>query len=90
MENQTLDPQEMQTLRQLQEKSSIVVTELGQIEMMKLQLDSRRDEIMTLYEELKAEEMDFGRTLSEKYGDGTINPETGEFIPAPTFQGNPA
>ena len=90
MENRKLDSQEMEKLRQLQEKSAIVTNELGQIEMMKLQLDARREDILTLYEEMKAEEMDFGRELSEKYGDGTINPDTGEFLPAPTFQGTPA
>lgn len=90
MENRKLDSQEMQTLRQLQEKSSIIAGELGQIEMMKLQLDARREEIMSLYEEMKQEEIDFGKVLSEKYGDGTINPDTGEFLPAPEFQGAPA
>lgn len=90
MENRKLDPQEMQTLRQLQEKSSIIAGELGQIEMMKLQLDSRREEIMSLYEEMKTEEIDFGKVLSEKYGEGTINPETGEFLASPEFEGTPA
>lgn len=90
MENRKLDPQEMQTLRQLQEKSSIIAGELGQIEMMKLQLDSRREEIMSLYEEMKTEEIDFGKVLSEKYGEGTINPETGEFLSSPEFEGTPA
>jgi len=90
MENRKLDSQEMETLRKLQEKSAIVTNELGQIEMMKLQLDARREDIMVLYEEMKAEEMDFGQALSEKYGDGTINPDTGEFLAAPAFQGNPA
>jgi len=90
MENRRLDSEEMQTLRQLQEKAQIIASELGQIEMMRLQFDSRREEIMSLYDEMKEEEIAFGKVLSEKYGDGTINPETGEFITAPEFQGNPA
>ena len=90
MENRRLDSEEMQTLRQLQEKAQIIASELGQIEMMRLQFDSRREEIISLYNEMKEEEIAFGKVLSEKYGDGTINPETGEFITAPEFQGNPA
>jgi len=90
MENRRFDSEEMQTLRQLQEKAQIIASELGQIEMMRLQFDSRREEIMSLYDEMKEEEIAFGKVLSEKYGDGTINPETGEFITAPEFQGNPA
>lgn len=90
MENRRLDSEEMQTLRQLQEKAQIIASELGQIEMMRLQFDSRREEIMSLYDEMKEEEIAFGKVLSEKYGEGTINPETGEFITTPEFQGNPA
>jgi len=35
------------------------------------------------YNQLKEEERNLGKQLSEKYGDGTIDLEKGEFIPTP-------
>jgi len=37
--------------------------------------------IVAAYNKLKEDETAFGKELSDKYGDGTIDIEKGEFIP---------
>jgi hypothetical protein len=49
---------------------------------MKLQVEARREELTAFYTQVKEDERTFGKELSEKYGDGTIDIEKGEFLPA--------
>lgn len=82
MSNQKLTQEELDTIKSIQEKTNAVVSELGNLELTKLQLDARRKEIETFHNELKEEENKFGKELSDKYGNGTIDLEKGEFVPS--------
>ena len=82
MEPIKLTEEELERLVSLQRKSAGVTQEFGNLEIMKLQLDARREELVSFYEQLKEDERTFGKELSEKYGDGTIDIEKGEFVPA--------
>ena len=82
MEPIKLTEEELENLVSLQRKSAGVTQEFGNLEIMKLQLDARREELVSFYSQLKEDERTFGKELSEKYGDGTINIEKGEFVPA--------
>jgi hypothetical protein len=81
MEPIKLTEEELENLVSLQRKSAGVTQEFGNLEIMKLQLDARREELVSFYGQLKEDERTFGKELSEKYGDGTINIEKGEFVP---------
>ena len=81
MENTKLTVEEIEKLQEIQQKNAAVATELGNLEIAKLQLESRREEIVKYFNELKDQEQVFGKELSEKYGNGTIDLEKGEFIP---------
>lgn len=81
MEPIKLTEEELVKLVELQKKSSVVTQEFGNLEIMKIQLQSRKDEITAFYIQLKEDERTFGKDLSEKYGDGTIDIENGEFTP---------
>lgn len=83
MSNQKLTQEELDTIKSIQEKTNAVVSELGNLELTKLQLDARRKEIESFYNDLKEEESKFGKELSDKYGNGTIDLENGEFVPGP-------
>jgi hypothetical protein len=83
MENQKLTQEELQQLNNLQQKRDNLMFELSQIGIIKLNLQSREDRIKEFHKELIAEEAAVGQQLTEKYGDGNLNLETGEFIPAP-------
>jgi hypothetical protein len=84
MENKKLTTEEIETFQSLQQKNNLVVNELGSIELAKLQIERRRNETITFLNSLREEEQTFGKELSEKYGDGSINIEKGEFIPLTT------
>jgi hypothetical protein len=81
MENKKLTTEEIETFQSLQQRNNLVVNELGSIELVKLQIERRRNEAITFLTSLREEEQTFGKELSEKYGDGSIDIEKGEFIP---------
>lgn len=84
MENKKLTTEEIQRITELQQKNNALATELGQIELIKLNLQSRREAAEKFLEELRSEEQELGKELTDKYGSGSINLETGEFVPNPT------
>jgi hypothetical protein len=59
-----------------------LVNELGSLEVTKIQIENRYDELVEYYNELKEKENTFGKELSDKYGNGTIDLEKGEFVPS--------
>ena len=81
MEPTKLTSEEVEKLQAVQQKYNAVVSELGNIEFAKLNLESRKEEVLTFLSELKSEEQALGKELSEKYGVGSINLEKGEFTP---------
>jgi len=81
MENTKLSQEELQTIQQLQEKNRTIIMEFGEIELIKLNLERRTDNAKQFLENLREEESAFGKLLSEKYGDGTVDLTTGEFVP---------
>jgi len=83
MEPIKLKTEELDKLKEIQQKNNAVAVELGNVELSKIQLENRRKEIITFLEELREEEKTLGDELSKNYGSGTLNLETGEFVPAP-------
>lgn len=81
MKNTKLTVEEIEKLQEIQQKNNLVVNELGNIELTKLQIEKRREEVMNFLNSLKEEEEIFSKNLSYKYGNGTIDLDKGEFIP---------
>ena len=81
MENKKLTKEELQQIETVKQKSQAVVQELGQIELLKLNLKSRREGALAFLEELKQEEKALAESLEAAYGKGTIDLEKGEFTP---------
>jgi len=84
MENQKLTQEELTTLKELQQNGQTVIEELGQIELAKFSLEQRRAKTEQFLTDLQKQEQEFVQTITNKYGIGSINPETGEFIPSST------
>jgi phosphopantetheine adenylyltransferase len=84
MENQKLTQEELATLKELQQNGQTVIEELGQIEFAKFSLEQRRAKTEQFLTDLQKQEQEFIQTITNKYGIGSINPETGEFIPSST------
>ena len=81
MENTKLTVEEIEKLQEIQQKNAAVATELGNLEITKLQVEARKAEVVEFFNKLKEEEQAFGKELSEKYGNGSIDHENVEFIP---------
>jgi hypothetical protein len=82
MENTKLTQEELQQLQEIQQQNQALALEFGNLELTKIQIESRYDELVEFHTQLKDKEKEIGKELSEKYGNGTIDLEKGEFIPA--------
>lgn len=90
MENQKLTQEELQAIAELQQKNNAVVSELGQIELARMSVEARRANAEAYLAELRKSEEEFSKSLSDKYGSGSIDLQSGEFVPAPAPAEAPA
>ena len=86
MENQKLTPEEIASFIGVRQKNNIIVAEFGNLHIAKLQLDDREIELLNFFNNLKEEEIKLNTSLFEKYGVGSIDIESGEFIPSPIVE----
>jgi len=85
MEKQVLTQEEIQSLKTIQSRQQALLSVFGDLEykIQILELEKQRLK-QTLLKQLEEEEQ-IGKQLQQKYGDGNINLEKGEFIPSPWF-----
>ena len=86
MENTKLTQEELQQLQEIQQQNQALALEFGNLELTKIQIENRYDELVEFYTQLKDKEKEIGKELSEKYGNGSIDLEKGEFIPTPSAE----
>jgi hypothetical protein len=77
-EKQFLTEEELQTLKNIQNQTQSLILELGEIEMIKIQIENRYNNAKQFLFDLSQTENDFTQSVFEKYGKTNINPETGE------------
>lgn len=82
MANIKLTEQELNTLTELRQQNSAIVSELGQIELVRMQVENRRRSAEDYLNNLRESEDKFFKDLTEKYGNGSIDLDSGEFVPA--------
>jgi len=82
MENNTLPLEVLEQLKTLQQANQSIQLELGQIELLKIDLKQRRFNAQQYLSELREEEVTLSRYLEETLGPGTIDLESGTFIPS--------
>ena len=80
-ENKVLTQEELQTLKTIQEETQALIGELGEIELIKIQLENRRKRAEDFLIELEEKEKSFTNSVIETYGRVNINPQTGEITP---------
>jgi len=73
-----LTDEEKGTLKEIQQKTQALITELGEIELIKIQIENRYQEAKNFLVELSNKEKEFTQSIVDKYGKSNINPETGE------------
>lgn len=80
-EKKFLTEEEKKILLEIRQKTQALIAELGEIELIKLQLEERHDSAKTFLNELKTQEQEFTKLVFEKYGKVNVNPENGEIAP---------
>ena len=80
MKIKVLTQEEITQLKDIQQERYSIVDKFGTIEIQFQELESAKHKLKLEYEKLKQKEESLGKQLQDKYGDGTINLEKGEFI----------
>jgi hypothetical protein len=80
-EKQFLTEEELTSLKKIQANTRMLIAELGEIELIKLQLENRHDAAKKFLSELRINEQELTKSISEKYGKANVDPETGEITP---------
>ena len=80
MDIKKLTDQELQQISDIQKKRESLLLELGQIELIKLDIDSRRKNAEQYLTQLQEQEKTLADWIEKTYGTGRINLETGEFV----------
>ena len=73
-----LEKEEIENLKSIQTETQAIILELGEIEMIKIQLEKRKSNANSFLEELEKREKTFTDSIFQKYGKINLNPETGE------------
>ena len=79
METKVLTQDELQQIKDIQQDKSVLVEQFGIIEYSIQDLEQQKQSLKSALSDLKQKESDLGKMLQERYGDGTINVEKGEF-----------
>lgn len=81
-ENKKLTEEEISELNKIQQKNLRVIQQLGQIQVSRLNLDKQEESAEQDLYIVRKEENELVQTLEQKYGKGSVDISTGEFIPA--------
>ena len=80
--------EELQSLQELQNTYAGISTQFGQLKVSKMnllrQLDSleeSEDALEKAWDDNRKKENELVQSLTEKYGPGSLNPQTGEYTP---------
>jgi chromosome segregation ATPase len=84
-----LTPEELKSIKDLQSKYNQTIFEIGVAEAQRIALNEQIEKLQSTKVELvndlatiEKQESDLVTSLQTKYGNGAINPETGEITPA--------
>tara|TARA_R110001606_G_scaffold82192_1_gene188750 strand:- start:1517 stop:1771 length:255 start_codon:yes stop_codon:yes gene_type:complete len=74
-----LEEKELEVLREYQSKQNSITFNLGNVDIQKAILEGQRSQILEALANLQEESNKTAKELQDKYGDGNIDLETGEF-----------
>jgi len=76
---------EISTLKEVQAEITNAYQELGQVEYQLKLLRDAKDRLHQLLGESYAKQEELTKSLSDRYGEGSVNIETGEFTPFTSY-----
>jgi|TARA_B110000503_G_C7140444_1_gene410621 prefoldin subunit 5 len=72
---------ELQSIKNLNEKRDILINQFGLLEFDIQSLELQKEELINTLQDITTLSTKLGVELQEKYGEGNVNIDTGEFIP---------
>jgi hypothetical protein len=81
MDTKVLTQDELNNLKNVRETFDSLTTVMGSLETQLALINLEKNDVIDRIKELKQQEIQLGVELKEKYGDGNISLETGEFTP---------
>ena len=82
MEKQVLTQEEIQKLTELKSQFNELVNVVGNIEIQIMDLQLKKEQLKSSLQNLQQQEIAIAKELEDKYGQGSISLETGEFLPS--------
>ena len=73
--------EELTQVQNIQQSYVNVQNQFGQLKMAQIRLDNQEVELEDALKSIQDEEKKFLDGITDKYGQGTLNPETGVFTP---------
>ncbi len=73
--------EELKQVQNIQRSYMAVQTQFGQLKMSQIKLDEQEVDLEEALKSIQSEEKKFLDGITDKYGQGTLNPETGVFTP---------
>ena len=80
MTTKVLTQEEIESLKSVREKRIQLTENFGVIELRMQEFNNQKELLKSELKILIQEESNLGKTLQQKYGDGSISLEKGEFI----------
>ena len=74
--------EELKKIQDHQDKLNRIQIQFGQLTMTKIRLENQENYLKEQLTLLNKEEANIAKDLTDKYGKGSLDIETGEFIPA--------
>ena len=81
MEKKVLIVEEINKLKELRTQFERLTDVIGSNEVQIMNLEIRKEQLKNNLQQLQQQELVLAKELEEKYGDGTISLESGEFLP---------
>lgn len=80
METKILTPEELQSVRNLNDERNTLVNQFGFLEYEIQNLELQKEQLIEKLQKLNKTSEKIGVDLQNKYGEGNVNLDTGEFI----------
>ena len=79
---QSFSEQELNQLKELRDNLQKITIQFGQLTVSKIKLKENEIKLKDQLSNLEKQEINLAKSLSNKYGKGSINLETGTFTPS--------
>jgi prolyl oligopeptidase PreP (S9A serine peptidase family) len=74
-------PEEIESLKNIQIRMDQIISQLGRVHLSRIRVNEQEELVKAEISKIEKEEQDLAKTLSDKYGRGSLDIETGTFTP---------